>query len=305
MSSYLVTGGAGFIGTNLVKRLLADGHKVIVLDNFAAGRMEDRIQPGAEYYEGDIRNIEDIKDACSGGVDGIFHLAALPRVLFSIENPLETHDVNVNGTLNVLLAARDLKIRRVVFSTSSAAYGDQEVYPLKEDGVIKKPLSPYGFHKLIGEEYCRLFSLLYGLETVSLCYFNIYGPYFDPEGAYALVIGRFLKLRKEGKPLTVRGDGELYRDYTHVDDAVEANILAMTKDTVGKGEVINIGYGEPHSVNELVKLIGGEYEHVPLLPGEMKFTHADNTKAKELLGWEPSIKLEDGVKQLKKDWGIE
>ncbi len=304
MSHYLVTGGAGFIGTNLVKRLLADGHTVKVYDNYAAGKKPERIQSGAEYIEGDIRDLESLKKACAG-VDGIFHLAALPRVLFSVENPLLTHDVNVNGTLNVLLAARDMKVKRVVFSTSSAAYGDQTVYPLPEDTVIKKPVSPYGFHKLVGEEYCRLFSLLYGVETVSLCYFNIYGPYFDPEGAYALVIGRFLKLRSEGKPMTVRGDGEMYRDYTHVFDAVEANILAMTKETVGKGEVLNIGYGEPHSVNELVQLIGGAAEYVPALPGEMKFTHADNSKARRLLGWQPTIALADGIAMLKKEWGLE
>jgi nucleoside-diphosphate-sugar epimerase len=304
MSHYLVTGGAGFIGANLVKRLLSDGHQVRVLDNYAAGKFADRIQKGAEYIEGDIRDLAMVQQSMSG-IDGVFHTAALPRVLFSVEHPAETHDVNINGTFNVLLAARDAKVKRVVFSTSSAAYGDQEVYPVKEDGVIKKPLSPYGFHKLVGEEYCRIFSALYGLETVSLCYFNIYGPYFDPNGAYALVIGKFLKQKKEGNPLTVRGDGTMQRDYTHVDDAVEANILAMTKDTVGKGELINIGYGQPHSVNELVKLIGGDHINVPELPGEMKMTHADNTKAKKLLGWKPTISLEQGITELKAEWGVE
>lgn len=304
MSHYLVTGGAGFIGTNLVKQLLAEGHQVRVIDNYAGGKKPERFQAGAEYVEGDIRSKADLDKVCAG-IDGIFHLAALPRVIFSIENPVETHDVNVNGTLNVLLAAKDHDIKRVVFATSSSAYGDQEVFPLKEDGVIKKPLSPYALHKLIGEEYCRLFSSLYGLETVSLCFFNVYGPYFDPEGAYALVIGRFLKLRKDNLPMTIRGDGEMYRDYTHVFDIVRANILAMTKDTVGKGEVINVGNGHPHSVNELVKMIGGEYVFVPTLPGEAKFTHADNTKARELLGWQPTIALEDGVRQLKKEYGVE
>lgn len=302
MSHYLVTGGAGFIGANLVKRLLADGHSVAVLDNFAAGKKSERILKGAKYIKGDIRNSKDLKKALKKKTDGIFHLAALPRVLFSVEHPAETHDVNVNGTLNVLLAARDAGVKRVIFSTSSAAYGDQTIYPVKED-VKKIPVSPYGLHKFIGEEYCRMFSLLYGLETVSLCYFNIYGPYFDPEGAYALVIGKFLKQKREGKPMTVRGDGEFYRDYTHVDDAVEANILAMAKNTVGNGEVINIGYGEPHSVNELVKLIGGDFVFVPALPGEMKFTHADNTLAKQLLGWTPRINLEKGIATLKKEWG--
>lgn len=305
MSKYLVTGGAGFIGTNLVKRLIEEKHEVVVLDNFAAGKFPERIQEGAQYIEGDIRNQDDVLKACGEGTDGIFHLAALPRVLFSIENPDETHDVNVNGTFNVLLAARNAKVKRVVFSTSSTAFGDQTEFPSKEDGVFKKPISPYGLHKLIGEEYCRLFSLIYGLETVSLCYYNIYGQFMDPDGAYALVIGRFLKARKEGKPLTVRGDGSMARDYTHAIDAVQANLLAMTKDTVGKGEVINIGYGSPASIIDLVKLIGGEYIFVSELPGEVKRTQADNTKAKTLLGWEPTISLEEGIAELKKEWGIE
>lgn len=303
MPHYLVTGGAGFIGTNLVKRLLNDGCTVRVFDNFAAGRFPERIQENAEYVEGDIRDLEKLQESMRD-IDGVFHLAALPRVLFSVKNPLLTHDVNVNGTHNVLLAARDASVKRVVFATSSSAYGNQEVYPLREEGVIKKPIAPYGFHKLVGEEYLRIFSHLYEMETVSLCYFNIYGPYFDPNGAYALVIGKFLKQRKEGQPMTVRGDGEMYRDYTHVHDAVEANVLAMTSPNVGRGEVLNIGYGHPHSVNELVRLIGGEHIFVPSLPGEVKMTHADNTRARELLGWEPKIPLEEGVRRLKMDWGI-
>ncbi len=304
MSHYVVTGGAGFIGTNLVKRLLDDGHRVRVVDTFAGGKFPDRIQSGAEYLEIDIRATDKLREVFHG-IDGVFHLAALPRVLFSVEHPAETHDVNVNGTLSVLLAARDAKVKRVVFATSSSAYGDQTVYPLKEEGVVKKPLSPYGLHKLIGEEYCRVFAALYPLETVSLCYFNVYGPHFDPNGPYALVIGKFISQRLQNQPMTVRGDGEFYRDYTHVSDVATATFLAMTKDTVGKGEVINVGYGEPHSVNELVKLIGGEHTFVPSLPGEMKFTHADNSKARALLGWEPKVSLAQGVAELKKMYGLE
>lgn len=303
MATYLVTGGAGFIGTNLVKQLVADGHHVRVYDNYAAGKFADRVISGAEYTEGDIRDFEKLNKATKG-VDGIFHLAALPRVLFSLENPLETHDVNVSGTLNVLLAARDNKVKRVVFSTSSTAFGNQTEFPSKEDGVLKKPISPYGLHKLIGEQYCQLFSLVYGLETVSLCYYNIYGSHMDPDGAYALVIGKFLKMRQEGKPLTIRGDGTMARDYTHVRDAVRANILAMTKTTVGKGEVINIGCGKPYSVNELAQLIGGDHIFIPALPGEVRFTQADNTKAKKMLGWEPTISFEDGISQLKQEYKI-
>jgi UDP-glucose 4-epimerase len=305
MSRYLVTGGAGFIGTNLVKKLLEEKHEVVVLDNFVAGRFAERIQEGARYVEGDIRKLEDLDKVCVQGFDGIFHLAALPRVLFSVEHPLETHNTNVNGTLNVLLTDRNYKIKRVVFATSSAAYGHQPTLPFKEDGALKKPLSPYAMHKFFGEEYCRLFADLYGMETVSLCYYNVYGPYLDPDGAYALVIGKFLKQRKEGKPLTIRGDGEMKRDFTHVDDVVRANILAMTKETVGKGEVLNIGNSKPVSVNQLANLIGGQTVNVPILPGEMQVTHADYSKAKKLLGWEPTISLEEGIFELKKEWGTE
>ena len=303
MSKYVVTGGAGFIGTNVVKGLLTEGHEVVVFDNFAGGKKADRLQSAARYIEADIRNPDALREAFQG-VDGVFHLAALPRVIFSIEQPQETHDVNVNGTLNVLIAARDAGVKRVVFATSSAAYGIQPPGPFKEDGSIKKPLSPYALQKLMGEEYCRLFAELYGLETVSLCYFNVYGPYFDPEGAYALVIGRFLKLRQEGKPLTVRGDGSMQRDYTHVHDVVRANVLAMTKNTVGKGEVINIGNGDPYSINDLVRMIGGESVSVPVLPGEMPYTHADNSKALRLLGWQPTIKLAEGIAELKTSFGL-
>ncbi len=303
MSKYLITGGAGFIGTNLIKQLLLDGHEAISFDNYSGGKMPERFQAGAEYIEGDIRDLPGLKKSCVG-VDGIFHLAALPRVLFSVEHPEETHDVNVNGTFNELLVARDAKVKRLALLKSSAAYGNQEVYPVKEDGAQKIPLSPYALHKLIGEQYCHLFSELYGVETVAACFFNVYGPYFDPEGAYALVIGRFLKLKKEGKSLTVRGDGSMSRDYTHVEDVTRALFLAMTKDTVGHGEVINLGYGDPHTVNEVAALIGGPVEFVPELAGEVRLTHADNSKAKRLLGWEPTISLSEGVAALKKKYGV-
>lgn len=302
---YLVTGGAGFIGTNLVKQLLKDGHNVVVLDNYAGGKKPERIQEGAEYVEGDIRDIVVLDKICSQGIDGIFHLAALPRVTFSVEYPFETHDVNVNGTLQVLLSAKKNKIKRVVFSSSSSSYGDQaEGLSFVEDTMIKKPISPYALHKLIGEHYCRIFSELYGVETVSLVYFNVYGPYFDPEGAYALVVGKFLKQIKDNEQMTICGNGEYYRDYTHVADVVGANILAMNKNTVGKGEVINIGNGNPKSVNELAKLIGGKTINIDARPGDILYTKADNQKAKELLGWEPQISLEDGIEQLKKDFGL-
>lgn len=303
MSKYLVTGGAGFIGTNLVKMLLSQNHEVVVVDNYAGGYKEDRIQPKARYVDLDIRNLEALNVICAEGFDGIFHLAALPRVTYSVENPILTHDVNVNGTLNVLMAAKENKINKVVFSSSSSVYGNQDVVPFKED-FLAVPISPYALHKFIGEHYCRLFNELYGLKTVALRYFNVYGPYFDPDGAYALVIGKFLKQVKNSEPMTVCGDGEYFRDYTHVDDIARANILAMENSNVGSGEVLNIGNGDPHSVNDLVKLIGGESIFVSERPGDVRQTHADFSKAKSMLGWEPTVALEKGIGELKKSFGL-
>lgn len=303
MSKYLVTGGAGFIGTNIVVELLKQGHEVIVYDNFSSGKIEKRIQPGAKYIEGDIRNYEELKKALVG-VDGVFHLAAIPRMPYSVEHPLETNDNNVTGTLTVLLAARDAGVKRVVYSASSSAYGNQEKMPFVET-MKTAPMSPYGLQKYIGEEYARLFFDLYGLETVSLRYFNVYGPFSDPNGAYALVIGKFLQQKKNGEPMTVCGDGEYYRDYTHVYDVARANILAMNSAKAGHGEVINIGNKHPYSVNQLVKLIGGEYINTPDRKGDPRRTEADISRAKELLDWEPAVGLEEGVKTLKSEYGVE
>jgi len=286
MATYLITGGAGFIGTNLVKMLLSEGHAVRVVDNYAAGKKPERILAGGR------------------GVDGIFHLAAVPRVTYSVEHPAEAHDNNVNGTLNVLLCARDAGVKRVVFSSSSAVWGDQPSYPVPE-AAVPRPLSPYGLQKLVGEHYCRLFADLYGLETVVLRYFNIYGSYMDPEGAYALVIGKFLKQKREGIPLTICGDGEYYRDYTHVSDAARSNVLAMLSPRVGRGEVIEIGCGAPHSTNQVAGLVGGPSNHIEPRPGDMRYAMADVAKAKQLLNWEPKIDLATGISLLKAEWGVE
>lgn len=302
MSHYLVTGGAGFIGTNLVKKLLEQGHRVRVLDNYSAGKKTERIQYAAEYIEGDICD-EKILSKVMQGIDGVFHLAAIPRMPYSVEHPLETNETNVTGTLKVFLAARDNGVKRIVYSASSSAYGNQTTIPFVE--MMKpQPMSPYGLQKFIGEEYARLCAELYNIETISLRYFNVYGPFMDPDGPYSLVIGKFLKQKKEGKPLTICGDGEYYRDFTHVEDIVRANILAMQKEKVGKGEVINIGNGNPHTINELANLIGGEKVYIPERIGDPRKTKADRSKAEELLGWEPKISLEDGIKELKKMWQI-
>jgi len=300
---YLITGGAGFIGANLVKMLLSQNHEVVVVDNYAGGYKEERILDGAKYIDLDICDFEKLNEVCTGGFDGIFHLAALPRVSYSMEQPIETHNTNVNGTLNVLVCAKENNIKRVVFSSSAAVYGDQEKFPV-EESFLPNPVSPYGLHKQIGEQYATLFSLVYGIETVSLRYFNVYGPYFDPEGAYALVVGKFIDQRKNNQPMTICGDGEYYRDYVHVADIAKANILAMTGDSVGKGEIINIGSGQSYSVNELAKLIGGPTENIDPRAGDPRKTEADISLAKQLLGWEPEISLEEGIAELKKEFGV-
>ncbi|MFA5831117.1 MAG: NAD-dependent epimerase/dehydratase family protein [Candidatus Paceibacterota bacterium] len=296
----VVTGGAGFIGSNLVDGLLEKGYEVHVIDNLVAGHREN-VDPRTIFHEKDIRNLSDMH-AVMEGAKYVFHLAAVPRVQYSIEHPIETNDVNVGGTLNILKAAKDAGVSKVVFSASSSAYGDQDSMPLRED-MPANPKSPYGLHKHIGELYCRLFSEIYELPTVSLRYFNVYGPRLDPAGAYALVIGLFLRLRSEGKPLTITGDGTQTRDMTHVRDVVRANILAAERDMVGKGEVINIGSGKNHTINELAELIGGPVEHIaPRL--EPHDTLADNSLAKELLGWEPTVPFEEGIAELKQIFDI-
>jgi UDP-glucose 4-epimerase len=290
----VVVGGAGFIGSNVTEALVARGDEVHVIDNLVGGKRE-HVDSGAVLHEVDICDFEDIKPILEGA-DTVFHLAALPRVQFSIEHPLETNEVNVGGMLKVLTAAKDGGVRRVVYSASSSVYGDQEIMPLKET-MPANPLSPYGLQKYIGEEYCALFSVVYGLETVSLRYFNVYGKNQDPDGAYALVIGKFLQQKSEGKPLTITGDGEQSRDFTAVRDVVRANILASESPHVGRGEAINIGAGRNCTINRLAEIIGGPVEFVEARL-EPKHTRADIVKAKELLGWEPEVLLEDGIAEL-------
>ncbi|MCK5027570.1 MAG: NAD-dependent epimerase/dehydratase family protein [Candidatus Pacebacteria bacterium] len=295
MKKIVVVGGAGYIGSNIVDAFVERGEDVHVIDNLVGGKKE-YVHPKASFYKVDIRNYSDIEDIIKGA-DTVFHLAALPRVQFSIEHPIETNDVNVGGMVNVLVAANKGGARRVVYSASSSAYGDQEKMPLVED-MEANPLSPYGLQKYIGEMYCKVFSEIYNLEIVSLRYFNVYGSErMDPEGPYALVVGKFLKQKKEGTPLTITGDGEQTRDFTHIRDVVKANFLAMESSKVGKGEVINIGAGDNCSINRLAKIIGGEIEYIEARI-EPKNTLADNTKAKELLGWEPKVELEDGIAEL-------
>lgn len=297
----VVTGGAGFIGSHIVDALVARGDEVHVIDNYAGGKREDRINPKATYHELDIRDTAKITDVMRSAAN-VFHEAALPRVQFSIENPVETFAVNVDGTVSVLKAAHDAGVKRVVYAASSSAYGDQETMPLHEE-LPAQPKSPYGLQKYIGELSCKLWNEVYGLETVSLRYFNVYGSRFDPKGAYALVIGKFLTQRAAGEQLTITGDGTQTRDFTNIADVVRANLLAAESPNVGKGEVMNIGAGNNMSVNDLATLIGGEAIHIePRL--EPHDTLADNSRAKQLLGWEPQISIQDGVAALKKEMGL-
>ncbi|MDO8552856.1 MAG: NAD-dependent epimerase/dehydratase family protein [bacterium] len=297
----VVTGGAGFIGSHIVSELVKRGFEVHVIDNYAGGRREDRVNPKAIYHESDIRYYDEIAPIIKGA-EYVFHEAALPRVQFSIENPLETFSVNVDGLVSVLRASHEGGVKRLIYAASSSAYGDQETLPLSEE-LPAQPKSPYGLQKYIGEMSCRLWSEVYGLSTVSLRYFNVYGSKFDPNGPYALVIGKFLLQKSQGNPLTINGDGTHTRDFTNIRDIVSANMLAMESDNVGKGEVINIGAGRNASVNEVASMIGGPVVHVdPRL--EPAHTRADNRKAKKLLGWEPTVKLEDGIAELKKEMGL-
>ncbi len=292
----VVTGGAGFIGSHIADALVAEGYDVHVVDNLAAGKKEN-VNPKAVFHNADIRKLSEISPIFEGATY-VFHEAALPRVQFSIEFPDQTNEANVTGTLNVLIAARDAKVKRLLYAASSSAYGDQDKMPLVET-MSANPKSPYGLQKYIGEMYLRLFHEVYNLETVSLRYFNVYGPRNSAEGAYALVIAKFLALKKQGKPLTITGDGTQTRDFTSVHDVARANLLAMKSPKVGKGEVINIGAGHNYTVNDVAKLIGGEAVHIaPRL--EPHDTLADNSLAKKLLGWRPELKLEDGIEELKK-----
>lgn len=300
---YLVTGGAGFIGSHVVNLLIAEGSEVIVVDDLSNGK-KSNVNSQASLVVLDISedsNKSWLKDLMNG-VDTVFHLAALPRVQPSIENPEEFNKVNVDGTLNVLVAARDANVRRVVYSASSSAYGDASVFPTPEDHPTD-PLSPYGLQKLIGEQYCRVFYHCYGLETVSLRYFNVFGEGMSLEGAYCLVMGTFAQQRLNGQPMTIVGDGEQRRDFTYVGDLAKANLLAAKSDKVGQGDIVNIGNGDNRSVNDIAALIGGPRVNIdPRI--EPQQTLADNSKAKDLLGWSPSTTVEEWIPKYKKQIGL-
>jgi UDP-glucose 4-epimerase len=290
----LVTGGAGFIGSHLADALIAEGMRVRVLDNFIAGKHEN-VNPAAEEIVGDVRVIDSIRPAFRD-VDCVFHMAALPRVMLSIEKPVETHLTNVVGTLNALIAARDAGVRRFIYSGSSSVYGDQKTLPLRES-MTPNPLNPYALQKLAGEQYTRMFHRLFGLETLTLRYFNVYGPRMATDGAYVTVIGVFIREKMAGRPLTIEGDGTQTRDFTHVRDVARANLAAMDA-AVADGRALNVGRGESLSVNEIAAIVGGPTLLLPRRPGDARDTLADLSATRATLNWTPEVATPDGVREL-------
>ncbi len=306
----LITGGAGFIGSNLARGLLARGDAVRVLDNFAAGKrcnLED-LEGDLELLEGDIRN-RDTCAAASKGVEAIFHQAAIGSVPLSIEDPVSTHQVNVDGTLNMLLAARDRGVRRFIFASSSSVYGDAPE-KVKVETLPAQPQSPYAVSKLAGEAYAIVFAKVYGLESIALRYFNIFGPRQDPESMYAAVIPRFATLLLEGKPPAIFGDGEQTRDFTHVENVVRANLLTLEAPPSACGAAYNIACGCAISLNDLFRRMreqaGGQAAriqplHEPPKLGDVRSSLASIDAARKFLGYVPTVGVSEGIR-LTMDW---
>jgi UDP-glucose 4-epimerase len=304
-SHVLVTGGAGFIGSHLVERLLGDGHAVRVLDDFSTGSRANlpfasRYPAALEVIEGDIRDAATVARAVAG-VGIVFHQAAMRSVPRSVEDPLGANDHNVTGTLTVLQAARQAGVRRVVYASSSSVYGDRPDLPKREDQP-PAPISPYAVSKTAGEQYAAVWSRLYGVDTVGLRYFNVFGPRQDPASEYAAVIPRFILWALRGEPLRVHGDGSQSRDFTYIDNVVDANVLAGGAEGVG-GEVFNVGCGIRTSLLEIIArleaLLGRRLErrHDPVRPGDVRHTLADIDKAKRLLGYSPLVAFDEGFRR--------
>lgn len=302
---YLVTGGAGFIGSNLAEALLAAGHRVRVLDNFLTGKREnlaglsERYGDAFDLVEGDLRDLAVVHGAVKG-VRYVLHQGALPSVPRSVADPALSNEINVGGTLNLLIAARDAKVKRVVFAASSSAYGDTPELP-KRESMTPNPKSPYAAQKLAGEHYMRIFHEVYGLETVSLRYFNVFGPRQDPTSTYAAVIPRFITAVLSGEPPTIYGDGGQTRDFTYIDNVVQANLRACEAPKAACGKMVNIACGERISLLQILeivyKLAGRRVDprFEATRPGDVRDSLADITKAKSLLGYDPKVAFPDGL----------
>jgi UDP-N-acetylglucosamine/UDP-N-acetyl-alpha-D-glucosaminouronate 4-epimerase len=297
---YLITGGAGFIGSHIAAKLVTMRGSVRVLDNFSSGKRAnlDGLKDKIEVITGDILDLDSFKTAAKG-VSVIFHQAALRSVPFSVENPTLVNRVNVEGTLNVLTAARDAGVKRVVYASSSSAYGRGSMQPKKETDT-PGPISPYAVSKLAGEYYCKIFSELYGLETVSLRYFNVYGPRQDPNSQYAAVIPRFIQWALQGEPLEIHGDGLQSRDFTYIDNVVAANLqAAQTK--LGVGQAFNVGQGETHTLLDLIAEIEKSLQiklkrsHTTARAGDVRYTQADISESRRCLGYSPEVSFEEGL----------
>ncbi len=294
----LVTGGAGFIGSHLTDRLLADGHQVTVVDSLVCGKKTNLSQcesnPRFQFVEADIADPAEMKRVFAG-VDRVFHLAGLADIVPSIERPLEYHHSNVDGTMSVLEAARAAGTKRFVYTASSSCYGLPDRVPTSEDEPIR-PQYPYALTKYLGEQAALHWEQVYGLPLISLRLFNVYGPRSRTSGTYGAVFGTFLAQKLAGKPFTVVGDGEQSRDFTYVSDVVDAFVKAGESSL--SGQVFNVGSNQPQKVNRLVELLGGEVVHIPKRPGEPDCTHADTSRIRERLHWEPRVSFEEGVSKL-------
>ena len=304
MATYLVTGGAGFIGCNLVRYILDQGHEARVLDNYATGKPENlnEVRDRIEMIEGDIRD-RAVMDRAVAGCAAVFHEAALGSVPRSVDDPLTSHDVNVNGTVTVLEAVRAAGVRRVVFAASSSAYGDQKTSP-KHEGMVPMPISPYAANKVSCEAYMCGYAAVFGLETLCLRYFNVFGPHQDPAGAYAAVIPAFVSRLLHGEGPAVYGDGEQSRDFCYIDNVCEANWLAAhAPGEVCKGQAMNIACHRRTSLNEILDqlrdLLGSDLaaDYQPTRAGDVKHSLADVTLAKETIGYEPKVYFEEGLRR--------
>ena len=299
-AKYLVTGGAGFIGSHIVSRLVQEGARVRVIDNLSTGQSMrlDAVRRSIEFVRGDLAEEATAREAVDG-VDLVIHQAAVPSVQRSVADPVATNRANVTATVNLLEACRDAQVRRIVFAASSSAYGDTEVLPKHED-MPANPLSPYALQKFVGERYCKLYHDLFGLETVSLRYFNVFGPHQDPHSEYSAVIPKFITQLLADQPITIHGDGEQSRDFTFIDNVVEANFLAL-KAPDAAGKMCNIGCGERITLNRLVMLleqqlgVNAEVIHAPPKPGDVRHSLADIERAKAILHYRPKITVEEGL----------